>query len=234
MIYVRSSLSSQIETKFLPATMIDEIKNQSCFTVSSDQILCINEPTQSKYYVNFTYYTTDTAYVSYFRSNLNWKTHYQLHLFEELKEPILIAMVDIRNNGKSNIDIECAELLADDINLQISEQQNSWTQNNFYYTSTVWCALQSSPTVEQHQEVAGLYVYTINQSFSIDGKQIIFYQCFVHNCERTYRLSSDVFLPRENCMIREYDYLIGDTFLLDIAAKDTHEFSIGQDPDIFL
>ncbi|CAF4383227.1 unnamed protein product, partial [Rotaria sordida] len=53
-------------------------------------------------------------------------------------------------------------------------------------------------------------------------------------CERTYRLSSDVFLPRENCMIREYDYLIGETILPDIAAKDTHEFSIGQDLNIFL
>ncbi|CAF4270488.1 unnamed protein product, partial [Rotaria sordida] len=114
------------------------VTNHSCFTVSSDQILYINKPSQSKYYVNFTYYTTDTAY-----------------------EPILIAMVDIRNDGKSNIAVEYGELLAGGINLQISEQQNSWTQNNFYYTSTVWCALQSSPTLEQHQEVAGLYVYTI-------------------------------------------------------------------------
>ncbi|CAF1256360.1 unnamed protein product [Rotaria sordida] len=34
-------------------------------------------------------------------------------------------------------------------------------------------------------------------------------------------------------MIREYDSLIGETFLPDITGEDTHEFSIGQDPDIF-
>ncbi|CAF5023717.1 unnamed protein product [Rotaria sp. Silwood1] len=268
LIYVRSPLSSQTETRFLQATMIDENRNLvKCidnnisqqpifFTVSSDQILYINEPVQSKYYVNFTYSTTDTAYVSYLRSNLNWKTRYQLYLFDESEEPILIAMADIRNDGKSNIDIAYAEILAGDINLQMSEQQNSGVQNNFFRASTVGSGPQSPPTVEQALEVAGLYVYTINQPFSIDSKTnyilpmfrpqvnvtrfVRIYKTYFYgvgksigNGERTYRLSSDVFLPRGNCMIREYDYLVGETFLPDIASKYIHEFSIGQDPDIF-
>ncbi|CAF2978989.1 unnamed protein product [Rotaria sp. Silwood2] len=267
-IYVRSPLSSQTETKFLQATMIDENRNlvklidnnisqePIFFTVSSDQILYINEPPQSKYYVNFTYYTTDTVYVSYLCSNLKWKTRYQLYLFDESKEPILIAMADIRNDGKASIDIEYAELLAGDINLQMSEQPSSWIQNDFYRTSTAGYGSQPPSTMVQGQEVAGLYVYTINQPFSIDSKTnfllpmfrpqvnvtrfVRIYKTYFYGVrksigkgERTYRLSSDVFLPRGNCMIREYNYLVGETFLPDIASKNTHEFSIGQDPDIF-
>ncbi|CAF4544101.1 unnamed protein product [Rotaria sp. Silwood2] len=267
-IYIRSPLSSHTETKFLQATIIDEMRSLVKFidnnisqepiflTVSSDQILYINEPPQSKYYVNFTYYTTDTVYVSYLRSNLNWKTRYQLNLFDESVKPILIAMADIRNDGKSNIDIEYAELLAGDINLQISEQQNSGAQNNFYRKNAEEDDSQFPTTVEQSQEVAGLYVYTINQSFSIDSKTnyllpmfrpqinvtrfVSIYKTYFYGVtkstgkgERSYRLSSDVFLPRGNCMIREYDYLVGETYLPDIASKYLHEFSIGQDPDIF-
>ncbi|CAF2978910.1 unnamed protein product [Rotaria sp. Silwood2] len=268
LIYVRSPLSSQTETRFLEATMIDE--NRSLvkfvdnnisqepifFTVSSNEILYINEPLRSKYYVNFTYDATDTVYVSYLRSNLNWKTRYQLYLFDESEEPILIAMADIRNNGKSRIDIENAELLAGDINLKMSDQQNSGAENGFYRALAPAYNSQFPTTVEKSQEVAGVYVYTINQSFSIDSKTnyllpmfrpqvnvtrfVSIYKTYFYGVtkstgkgERSYRLSSDVFLPRGNCMIREYDYLVGETYLPDIASKYLHEFSIGQDPDIF-
>ncbi|CAF3308407.1 unnamed protein product [Rotaria sp. Silwood2] len=50
--------------------------------------------------------------------------------------------------------------------------------------------------------------------------------------QRSYRLSSDRFLSRGNCIIREYDRLVGETLLPDLAAKDKHDFSIGQDSDI--
>ncbi|CAF3101125.1 unnamed protein product [Rotaria sp. Silwood2] len=266
-IYVRSPSSSSTEIKFLQATLIDEninlvqfIDNNISqepvfFTVSSDQILYTNKPLQSKYYVNFTYHTTDTVYVSYLRSNLNWKTRYQLYLFDESEEPILIAIADIRNDGRSNINIEYAELLAGNINLQMSEQPNPRALKRYYDGIPEEYESQSPPTVEKGQEVAGLYVYTVNQSFSIDSKTnylltmfrpqvnvtrfVRIYKTYFYGIgksigkgERTYRLSSDVFLPRGNCMINEYDYLVGETFLPEIASKETHEFSIGQDPDI--
>ncbi|CAF4872456.1 unnamed protein product, partial [Rotaria sp. Silwood2] len=228
-IYVRSPSSSSTEIKFLQATMIDENINlvqfidsnisqePVFFTVSSDQILYTNKPPQSKYYVNFTYHTTDTVYVNYLRSNLNWKTRYQLYLFDESEEPILIAIADIRNDGKSNINIEYAELLAGDINLKMSEKPNPRALNTFYDGIPEDYESQSPPTVEKGQEVAGLYVYTVNQSFSIDSKTnylltmfrpqvnvtrfVRIYKTYFYGIgksigkgERTYRLSSDVFL----------------------------------------
>ncbi|CAF4434418.1 unnamed protein product, partial [Adineta steineri] len=136
-VYVRSPTSSHTETKFLKGTMIDENRNlvkvidkdiskdPVYLTVPANDIIYEDEPFQSKYYVNFTYETTDAVYLSYLRSNLNWKTRYQLNLFEESKSPIIIAMADIRNDGKSRIDVEHAELLGGDINLRMFEQHRS-------------------------------------------------------------------------------------------------------------
>ncbi len=42
-----------------------------------------DKPSQSKYYINFTWESMDDAHVSYLRLNLNWKTRQQLLLFDE-------------------------------------------------------------------------------------------------------------------------------------------------------
>jgi hypothetical protein len=272
-VYVRSPSSSNTETKFLKATMIDENRNlvklidkdiskdPIYLTVHSDQIIYDNEPSQSKYYVNFTYQTTDAVQLSYLRSNLNWKTRYQLNLFEETKTPILIAMADIRNDGKSRIDIEHGELLGGDINLRMFEQHRSeryeMREHAVMYApaNAQFSAAPSPPSVSRGEEVAGLYVFPITQPFSIEGKTNSYFPMFRPQitieryglirkpffggagnsngkAQRSYRLSSDRFLSRGNCIIREYDRLVGETLLPDLAAKDKHEFSIGQDADI--
>jgi hypothetical protein len=272
-VYVRSPSSSNSETKFLKAIMIDENRNlvklidkdiskePIFFTVQSDHIVYEDEPSQSKYYVNFTYETNDAIHVSYLRSNLNWKTRYQLNLFEETKNAILIAMADIRNDGKSKIDIEYAELLGGDINLRMFEQHRSERyearEHAVMYAPAIaqFAPTSSPPSVSRGEEVAGLYVFSINQPFSIEGKTNYFLPMFRPQitveryglirkpffggagssngkAQRSYRLSSDRFLSGGNCIIREYDRLVGETLLPDLAAKDKHEFSIGQDPDI--
>jgi len=270
-VYVRAPSSSNSETKIVKATLIDERRNlvklidkdiskdPIFLTVPSDYIVYDNEPPQSKYYVNFTYETTDAVYVSYLRSNLNWKTRYQLNLFDELKNPILIAMADIRNDGQSKVDIEQAELLGGDINLKMYQQSSFWEQSSIQYDMAYASPsgappMAKQPSVRQGEEVAGLYVFAINQPFSIDAKTNYLSPMFrpqitverygsiskhfhgsgssTGKAQRTYRLSSDRFLSRGNCIVRESDRLVGETTLPDLAAKDKHEFSIGQDADI--
>ncbi|CAF3671436.1 unnamed protein product [Rotaria sp. Silwood1] len=272
-VYVRSPSSSNTETKFLQATMIDENRNlvklidkdiskeAIYLTVQPDHIVYNHEPSQSKYYVNFTYDTTDAVYLSYLRSNLNWKTRYQLNLFEESRQAIIIAMADIRNDGKSKVDIEYGELVGGEINLRMFEQHRSeryeirehavmYAPANAHFSTT-----PSPPIVSRGEEIAGLHVFTINQPFSIDGKTNYLLPMFRPQvsveryglirksffgaatnsngkAQRSYRLSSDRFLSRGNCIIREYDRLVGETLLPDLAAKDKHDFSVGQDSDI--
>ena len=273
-VHVRSPSSSNTKTEFVRATIIDENRNlvkivdkdiskdPIYLTVSFDQILHDQEPPQSKFYVNFTYDTSDAVYVSYLRSNLNWKTIYQLYLFDEPKAPSLIAMAEIRNDGQSKVDIEHAELLGGDINLQMQSFQYSYkveaTSNRYFAapqgpSQVAYDA--SGPTIKQAEEVAGLYVFPIDQSFSIDSKTSYLLPMFrpqvtieryglisksfygsagstTGKAQRTYRLQADRFLSSGNCIIRESDRLVGESSLPNLAAKDKHAFSIGQDSDI--
>ena len=272
-VYVRSPSSSNSETKYIRATMIDEKRNlvklldkdiskdTIYLTVSESNMVYNEAPPQSKYYVNFTYDTTSAVYLSYLRSNLNWKTSYQLNLFEETKPAVLIAMADIRNEGQSKIDIEHAELLGGDINLQAGSGQIMY--NRMEYAQPAYAAMadfsQSSKTrsiqLSRGEELAGLYVFSISEPFSIEAKTNFLFPMhrprvtvdrfasisntfygganFISGkAKRAYRLISDRFLSSGNCLIREQDRLVGETALPDLAAKDKHEFTIGQDADI--
>ena len=272
-VYVRSPSSSEKETKFISATIVDEKRNlvklidkdiskdPIFLTVSFDRIIYNDEPPQSKYYVNFTYDKSDAVSVSYLRSNLNWKTSYQLNLFEDPKNPVLIAMADIRNDGQSKIDIQHAELIGGDINLQMN-QKSQWQNdqemdsvNSYQKLNRVQSFQTPVPTITEGEEVAGLYIFPIKQAFSIDAKTDYLLPMFrpqvkvdryasiskyfygsagstTGKAQRSYRLSSDRFLSRGKCIIRESDRLVGETSLPDLAAKNKHEFSIGQDVDI--
>ena len=273
-VYVRSPSSSTTHTKFIKGTIVDENRNlvklidkeispdPIYISVPADQFLHGSEPPSSKYHLNFTYEATEPVYLSYLRSNLNWKTRYQLNLFDESKPPMVIAMADIRNDGPSAIAIEHAELLAGDINLLMLEQHRSeryelrevavtYARTNAQFSSSA----ASTPSVGKGEEVAGLYVFPIDQPFTIEGKSNYLLAMFrprvtierygsirksffggagvsLGKGQRSYRLSSDRFLSRGNCLVREYDHLVGETQLPDLAANDKHEFSIGQDADI--
>ena len=105
------------------------------------------------------------------------------------------------------------------------------------------------------EEVAGLDVFPIDQPLTIEGKSNYLMAMFrpqvtverygsirksffggagisLGKGQRSYRLSSDRFLSRGNCLVREFDHLVGETQLPDLAANDKQEFSIGQDADI--
>jgi hypothetical protein len=172
-------------------------------------------------------------------------------------------MADIRNDGQTKVDIEHAELVGGDINLQMNVQPQ-WHDHRVLDASNFYQNLnrvqsQSSetlvPTINEGEEVAGLYIFPINQGFSIDAKTNYLLPIFrpqvkvdrygsiskyfygsagstSGKAQRSYRLSSDLYLSRGNCIIRESDRLVGETSLPDLAAKNKHEFSIGQDADI--
>ncbi|CAF4608467.1 unnamed protein product [Rotaria sp. Silwood1] len=230
------------------------------FTAQPDHIVYENEPPQTKYYVNFTYDTSDAVYLSYLRSNLNWKTRYQLNLFENAKPATLIAMADIRNDGQSKVDIESAEILSGDINLKVRPKPNytpilfQGSHNSFPNSFIGIGNSLFKKSVGQGEEISDLYVFSITEPISIDAKTNYLLPMFhpqvtveqyasisTHfngagnvsgKAERTFCLSSDRSLSRGDCIIRESDRLVGQTYLPDIAAKHKHEFSVGKDADI--
>ncbi|CAF0989349.1 unnamed protein product [Rotaria sp. Silwood1] len=276
-VYIRSPLSSDKSIKLIKGILIDEInhlvkiQDESIngeqtlyFTVPDNQIYYLEEPSKPKYYVDFTYTSSNSkVFISYLQSNLNWRTQYQLNLNNN--ESDLIATANIRNNGKTSVFIEQAELICGDINLQINQllydrsfrtlrsgidsyilPQSSAMQMNFADAS-------KRVSVEEGKELAGLYVFPINQPFVINAKTNYLLPMFhpqisverygsiskafstmpmSGKAQRSYRLRSDRYLSHGNCIIREYDRVVGETQLPNLAANDIYEFSIGEDADI--
>ncbi|CAF0864951.1 unnamed protein product [Rotaria sordida] len=276
-VYVRSPISSDKTIKLIKGILIDEVNHlvkiqdksidsqQSLyFTVPDNQIFYFEQPVKATHYVNFTYTSTDSkVFVSYLQSNLNWRTQYQLNLNNN--ESNLIAMANIRNDGKSSVFIDQAELVCGDINLQMHHLQydrsyrksrsggESYHQPQSSAMQMVFTDVANKVSIEQGKELAGLYVFSIDQPFIINAKTNYLLPMFRPQVsverygsiakifstmstngkvQRSYRLKSDRYLSHGNCIIREYDRVVGETLLPNLAANDKYEFSIGEDADI--
>jgi hypothetical protein len=233
-IYIRSPMSfDKTIMNLVKGILIDESNNlvkiedlsivgqqTLYFTVSSDQIFYQEQPSKSKFYVNFTYNTSDSKIsVSYLRSNLHWHTQYQLNLNND--DSVLIAMANIRNDGKSSISIDRAELIGGDINLH-ERQTFRELERAMVSTKMTGSAFISNdnldvsvPTVEQGNELAGLYVFSINKSFVIDAKTNYLLPMFrPHVTVERYGLISKYFSTTLNSGKAQRSYrLISNRFL---------------------
>ncbi|CAF0941648.1 unnamed protein product [Didymodactylos carnosus] len=269
-IYVRRSNGDKIDV--VEAVMIDEKKNlvqdtskKRYFTVGSDQIEHISTPPTNKHVVSFTYkpkplVSDQQWYLTYLRSNLNWKTRYNLLLDEQKSQ--LISLADIRNDGEKSLTIESAELFGGDINIQVRPSRHDhWAYANHYPRlgrvdtdlGDTRAKISSAPTISRPEELAGLYVYNIDKPFTIESKTNYILPmakptikvdrfCSIAKsfhatnnrgkAQRSYRLHSDQFLTKGNAIIRESDHLVGEANWPDIAANDDYDFSIGEDPDV--
>jgi len=232
-IYIRSPMSfDKTIINFVKGILIDESNNlvkiedasiagqqTLYFTVSSDQIFYLEQPSKSKFYVNFTYNTSDSqASVSYLRSSLHWHTQYQLNLNND--DSVLLAMANIRNDGKSSISIDRAELIGGDINLHERQAFRGYRFSRMEMDtsdslmSDERLAL-SVPTVEQGNELAGLYIFSINKPFIINAKTNYLLPMFrPHVTVERYGLISKYFSTTLNSGKAQRSYrLISDRFL---------------------
>ncbi|CAF3261758.1 unnamed protein product [Rotaria sp. Silwood2] len=191
-IYVRSPISSDgNESKFVKGILLNESSNtikiqdesisgKDLFlnNVPTNHILYLEEPHKPKVYVNFTYEALhdEILYVSYLRSDLDWKTRYQLNLYNDTS--VLIAIAEIKNDGESTISIEQAEIIGGDINLKIPISVRQTLSNHADALDSFglprmrksFAMASQLATVEQGEESCGVYVFNIDKPFLIDAK----------------------------------------------------------------
>jgi len=187
-VYIRSPVSiDKTSVMFVKATLVDEnrnlvkIQDESIsgkevlyFTVPQQDIFYPEEPSNSKFYVDFTYTTPNSkVFVSYLRSNFNWRKQYQLNLYNDRSD--LIVMANIRNNGKSPVSIDQAELFSGDINLRMQSQQYSYYPSisntvGVMAAKKMAFASDSIPTIGQGEELIGVHVFAIDKPFVVDAQ----------------------------------------------------------------
>ncbi|CAF1674932.1 unnamed protein product [Adineta ricciae] len=166
-------------------------------------------------------------------------------------------MANIRNDGQSSVSIDHAELIGGDINLNVRNLHR--TEHLSFARASVASSHFSAdlptipPMIEEGEELTGLYVFPINQPFTIDAKTnyllpmvrphvimeryglISKYFSFAPSsgkAQRAYRLQSDRFISSGNCIVRDMDRIVGETRLPNLAAQNKFDFSLGIDPDI--
>jgi len=169
-------------------------------------------------------------------------------------------MADIRNDGKSSVSVNQAELFSGDINLRMQDQQYNYYDSfessgreAYGVVRNMKVVSNSLPTIGQGKELMGVHVFVINKPFVIDAQANYLLPIFqphvsveryasisksfstmsnTGKAQRSYRLTSNLYLSNGNCIIREFDRIVGETSLPNLAAKDTYEFSIGEDDEV--
>jgi hypothetical protein len=178
-IYIRSPVSiDKTSSIFIKATLIDQdrglvkVEDDSIsgkevlyFTVSPQDIFYKEKPSNSKISVDFTYTTSNSeVFVSYLQSSFNWQTQYKLNLYNDRSH--LFAIANIRNNRRSSVSVDQAELFSGDINIRMQNQQY-----NYYDSFRNMQALTNSvPTIGKGEELMGVHAFVIDKPFVVDAQ----------------------------------------------------------------
>ncbi|CAF3697062.1 unnamed protein product [Rotaria sordida] len=272
-IFIQRSLKNDTYTE---AIMIDETRNlihdlidNTYYTITPDRIRYLSMPPVRNYYVDFIFHTShvEQLYLRYLQNNIKWKVRYDLLLEFNNSDSILQAYADIRNDGSSSLIIDSAELISGDVNIKStsSSSPSPYYDNNLAFagydgaggatsTQQAMYATNPTPTISSSEELAGIYVFSINETFILDPQSNFILPMFRPiidierygliekyfqsmnnrgNAQRAYRLRvPDIYLPKGQVFVRESDRLVGETYWVDHSANETNEFNLGKDPDL--
>lgn len=269
-ILIKRDLNNQTYTE---AIMIDEARNlvqdlvdNTFYVISSDRIRYFMNPFARNYTVNFDaqFFSSEQLYVRYLQKNIKWSVRYDLLLEHNDTDAQLHAYADLQNLGNSVFKIDSTELISGDIEIQSSSStgnggslfglQNQQASDNTGFADVSAPPSSPPPTVSDSQELVGVYIYTINQTFDLNPQSNFILSMFRPkidierygliekyffsrdnhgNAQRGYRFrAEETFLPAGQVFIRESDRLVGEISWQDLAANETNEFSIGEDPDL--
>ncbi|CAF3424576.1 unnamed protein product [Rotaria sp. Silwood1] len=188
-IMIKRNLNNDTYTEGI---MIDEIRNlvrdlidNTYYTVTNDRIRYLSIPPISKYSVDFVLetYTNEQLYLRYLQSNIKWKVRYDLLLESNNTDSILQAYADIRNDGRSSLTINCAELISGDVNIQ-SSPINDYINGEAAGIGSVDSVFSqpgllspssdangdSAPNISDAEELIGVYIFSINETFTLDPR----------------------------------------------------------------
>jgi len=242
--------------------LIQDLIDNTFYILTSDRIRYLSRPSIHNYIVDFVIesYTTEQVYLRYLKNNIKWKVRYDLLLENNDTNSILQAYADIRNDASSSLIIDSAELISGDINIQSSLNNNNAVSVGYGYNQQVTFPLadtdvvNSPPTISDAEELVGVYIFAINETFIVDPQTNYILPMFRPiinierygsiekyfssmdnhgNAQRAYRLRvEEIFLPKGQVFVRESDRLVGEITWSDLGANETNEFYLGQDPDL--
>ena len=248
------------ETRFLVQDLIDN----TFYTVTSDRIRYLTRPVPNQYEVNFMVeaFHGDQLFLRYLLDRVKWKVRYDLLLAENDTSSVLQAYADIANDGSAMLMISSAELIGGDVQLRSPLSNHNDAGGNLHAFESNRPSNQMAdssadkrpPSISAGEELAGVYVFTVNDTFVLNRRSHYILPMFRPtitierygtiekyfssmdnrgNAQRAYRLRvPETFLPKGHVFVRESDRLVGETTWSDLSANETNEFTLGEDPDL--
>lgn len=258
---------------YTEAIMIDQGRNlvhdlvdHTYYTISSDRIRYLSIPFERFYSVNFIFEARndEQLYLRYLQSNIKWKVQYDLLLDTNDTDSILQAYANIKNDGSSSMKIDSAELISGDVNIQSATSGSPYGGSAYqsvaydapanYNAGAMRPVTTTPPMISPSRELAGIYLYSINETFILNPRTNYILPIFRPTIEaerygliekyfqsndnrgharRGYRLRvPDNYLPKGQVFVRESNRLVGEIYWSDHSPNETNEFNLGEDPDI--
>lgn len=219
-----------------------------------------------------------------FTIGISWSPQYDLNIVSDDCQHTFQAFAEINNTTKQEYRVDKTELFGGDLQLERdikikrrlsrSRSRSMSPDSNTDSDDELFC--DPTPTIRAAGDLAGnlnflqhssffteimtrskkigLYLYTIDQSFTLLPKSTVglpfieanirVSKCFgltlpfsshteIKKLQRKYRIEAvDKFLPGGPLTIRELGKLVGVATLPDMAVGDKHTLNSGQDPDV--
>ena len=224
-------------------TLVQDLETLRYFHVDRSQIEYSEIPEETGTEVTFTLEKEGLAVLSYLMYGITWNPKYSLNINGE--EHTFEGWAHINNATQKNFTIEKTEILGGDVNT-VSEHVAS-------YGNIERMCVKSAPSVVSSEEVSGLYMYSINDTYtlaprstfslpfsnpSIELRKVALMQSnFCNNnnkgqSSKVYRIKSDKFLPSGTVTIREDGRVVGQASLSDLSANENCDLNVGNDPEV--
>jgi hypothetical protein len=178
---------------------------------------------------------------------INWKPRYTLNITGDSN--VLQGWADISNNTLKEYSIEKTELFGGDVNIR---QHRPQPRGGMMFKAMA-LSCSAAPTVHAEGEVAGLYMYSISDGYTlqprstfslpfaaptIELKKVALLECSFNQSNskgqsgRVYKMKSNEFLPNGPVTVREDGRVVGQSNIPDLSADENCDLNVGNDPEV--
>ena len=229
-------------------SLVQDLETLRYYHVDRSNIEFTEIPEETGTEVTFKLDKDDPAVLSYLMYGINWKPRYTLNIAGDTS--VLQGWADISNNTLKEYSIEKTELFGGDVNIRQHHPQPRG--GGMMFKAMALCS-SSAPTIQAEGEVAGLYMYSISDGYTlqprstfslpfvaptIELKRVALLECYFDQSNskgqsgRVYKIKSSEFLPNGSVTVREDGRVVGQSNIPDLSADENSDLNVGNDPEV--
>lgn len=229
-------------------SLVQDLETNRFYNVDRNQIEYSEIPEETGTEVTFIFDKEGPGVLSYLMSGISWKPRYSFNVQGDTNT--FQGWADIRNDTMKEYSIDKTELFGGDVSIR---QPRHYRAEAMMLCAKSSRAYNSDVAVESEGEVAGLYMYSIKNAYSlsprstfslpfaaptIEMKRIAIMRSYFNHTnskgqsERVYKIKSSEFLPAGTVTVREDGRVVGQSSISDLSADEFANLNVGSDPEI--